>query len=483
MNGHTILCSLVACLLIGARIDAQERGSRTALSDDARILFLHHSTGECIWNGGVPQWFEAYNAAHQTSYAIREQAFPKESPYGWENFPFDYWNIWVRHAGPRPYQEEPTLEMLTPRYDVIVFKHCFPASNIEPDTGRGDVASRDKRLENYHLQYAALKAKLHEFPETRFLVWTGAAQVAEEVDEASARRARTFFDWVREQWDEPGDNIFVWDFYDLETGGSLYIRPEFASGDAHPNESFSARVAPLFCQRVVDIIRGRGDSGSITGGELPALVRSDVSGVPEPTPGSESPTPAAVAPPAASDEDWVLDDAEDASRLEARWEEAARYVEDGDRHAIRIDFSLGLQEDWGEYGLHRLVWTRPPEQNVDVSDYRYLAFRMKCNREVPLVLTLVTLPEPQGDRYQPHFGFSAYLDTQPDDWQQVVIDLTKLELAAEGEEAYAAAGRPNRPQSLTALKFAVNDRFQESEFLLDDIIFYRQLPTGVRPPE
>ncbi len=33
----------------------------------ARILFLHHSTGECVWNGGVAAWFEAYNAAHKTA--------------------------------------------------------------------------------------------------------------------------------------------------------------------------------------------------------------------------------------------------------------------------------------------------------------------------------------------------------------------------------------------------------------------------------
>ncbi len=24
-----------------------------------KIIFLHHSTGEVIWNGGVPDWFAA----------------------------------------------------------------------------------------------------------------------------------------------------------------------------------------------------------------------------------------------------------------------------------------------------------------------------------------------------------------------------------------------------------------------------------------
>lgn len=32
-----------------------------------KIIFLHHSTGQVIWNGGVPEWFARYNAEHGTS--------------------------------------------------------------------------------------------------------------------------------------------------------------------------------------------------------------------------------------------------------------------------------------------------------------------------------------------------------------------------------------------------------------------------------
>lgn len=231
----------------------------------AKILFLHHSTGECIWNGGVPAWFEAYNRANKTEYAITEQAFPKDSPYGWNNYPYDYWNIWVKHAGPKAYKSEPTLEMLTQQYDVIVFKHCFPVSAIDEDTGTPDVASEDKRIENYKLQYAAIKKKLREFPKTKFILWTGAALVKSETDEDAARRARDFFDWVVKTWDERGDNIYVWDFRALETEGGLFLKGAYAAGDSHPNESFSKKVAPLFCRRVVDVIRGDGDAKSITG--------------------------------------------------------------------------------------------------------------------------------------------------------------------------------------------------------------------------
>ena len=245
--------------------DARHRQLNSPLATDARIILLHHSTGQCIWTGVSRPWFDAYNRPRQRSYAIVDQEFPKSDPYGWNNYPYDYWNIWVRHAGAEPYLTEPTLEILTADYDVIVFKHCFPVSNIDPDTGAADVASEEKRLENYQLQYEALKTKLRTFPKTRFLVWTGAAQVRSDTDEAQARRAKSFFDWVKDTWDEPGDNIYVWDFYALETEGGLYLKPEYSAGDGHPHEAFSQVAAPLLARRIVDVVEGAGDRGEITG--------------------------------------------------------------------------------------------------------------------------------------------------------------------------------------------------------------------------
>jgi hypothetical protein len=252
----------VMLIITGCDSDSDDGDGGVVSAGEGNIIFLHHSTGQNIWNGGVPQWF-----AQNASYQIVEQEFPKDSPYGWENYPYDYWNIWVNHASSSPYMDEPTLEILTSQYQVIVFKHCFPVSAIEPDIGAPDVTSSDKRLENYMLQYNALKAKMHEFPNIRFIVWTGAALVQNETDEASATRARTFFEWVKNAWDEAGDNIFIWDFYELETEGGLYLKNEYAAGpyDSHPNSTFSQSVAPLFCQRVVNVIEGRGDSTSLTG--------------------------------------------------------------------------------------------------------------------------------------------------------------------------------------------------------------------------
>ena len=255
----TIAC--ICTLIVGTALEGG------AEAEETMILYLHHSTGGVIWKGGVPEWLNQYNADHGTQYRALEQAFPKAEPYGWANYPYDYWNIWVENAGEEPYQEEPTLEMLTPEYDVIVFKHCYPVSNVGEDTGAGEIVSDAKRLENYYLQYEALKEKMRQFPQTRFIVWTGAALVEGKVSEANARRARQFFKWVRDEWDEPGDNIFVWDFYELETEGGLWLKPEYSSGpgNSHPSEAFARKAAPLFGQRLVDVLEGRGDSGKVTG--------------------------------------------------------------------------------------------------------------------------------------------------------------------------------------------------------------------------
>lgn len=231
-----------------------------AMSSSAKVAFLHHSTGGVIWNGGVATKIAQYNASHGKNYSVTATDFPKSSPYGWNNYPYDYWNIWVNHAGSTAYLQEPTLETLTQTYDVIVFKHCFPVSSIGADASSSSVSSSAKTLGNYKLQYEALKSKMHEFPDKRFIVWTGAALVQGATDADQATRAKQFADWVRTEWDEPGDNIFVWDFFNLETGGGIYLLPANAAsaGDSHPSSAFAATVAPQFAQRIIDVIEGRG---------------------------------------------------------------------------------------------------------------------------------------------------------------------------------------------------------------------------------
>ncbi|WP_243318704.1 hypothetical protein [Geothrix paludis] len=255
----------------------------------SRILFLHHSTGEAIWEAGLPQFFQTWNANHGTRYAITEMTYPMANGghtwldrmlptrvfrrlvhdrYPWENNPYDYWNLWVAHAGTARDRQEPNLDDLAASHDVIVFKHCFPISRVLPEDGVPSVASPKKTLANYRLQYEALKTRMHQFPRTTFIVWTGPALTEASTTPEEAERARQFATWVKETWDEKGDNIFVWDFRELETGGGLYLKPAHADGptNAHPSRAFATKAAPLLGRRIVDVLEGRGDQSSLTGG-------------------------------------------------------------------------------------------------------------------------------------------------------------------------------------------------------------------------
>lgn len=269
----------IATLLLTAQCTNSKKDNAGAY----KILFLHHSTGYNIWKGdtktfeakgikigedyAVPKWFKEYNKTKNTNYQISEQYFPKKEPYGWKNYPYDYYNIWVKNAGDKAYMEEPTLEMLTKENNMIIFKHCYPLSLLNSDTVNIDINSAKKTIENYKLQYNALKQKMLQFPNTKFIVWTGAVLVKSRTSESSAKFTQSFTEWLRQTWDSENDNIYLWDFYELETEGGLYLKPEYAtsSNDSHPNKTFSQKVAPLFCQRIVDVIENNGTKTTLTG--------------------------------------------------------------------------------------------------------------------------------------------------------------------------------------------------------------------------
>ena len=117
------------------------------------------------------------------------------------------------------------------------------------------------------MQYEALKKKMLEFPETKFIIWTPTALVESDTNKDDAERANEFSEWVKNVWDSKGDNIFLWDFRDLQVEGGLYFKSNYALdiNDSHPNKEFSRKVAPYFCKRIVDIIEGNGDIASLTG--------------------------------------------------------------------------------------------------------------------------------------------------------------------------------------------------------------------------
>ena len=81
---------------------------------DAKVAFLHHSTGIYVFKGErhglskyttrlgpslVTDLFRQYNKDNNTKYSIKARKFPSGDPYPWNNYPYDYYNIWVNNAG------------------------------------------------------------------------------------------------------------------------------------------------------------------------------------------------------------------------------------------------------------------------------------------------------------------------------------------------------------------------------------------------
>ena len=113
-------------------------------ADGERIVFLHHSTGNNVYyDGKITGWFSNYNKANRTSFQITERFYPN-SPYPWQNYPYDYWNLWVNGACNSNNANVECISTLTKKYDVIIYKHCFPGSHIEPDRGSPTLNSQIK---------------------------------------------------------------------------------------------------------------------------------------------------------------------------------------------------------------------------------------------------------------------------------------------------------------------------------------------------
>lgn len=234
-----------------------------------KVIFLHHSTGRNVFKeGDVPGLIEAFNKNNGKSLEVTERSFPN-TPWPWSNYPYDYWKLWI---GGSCNSENPNIECmqtLAAKYDLVVLKHCYPGSAIKPNTGKPDVTSETKTLENYKEQYRALRSLFDSFPGTKFMVWTLAPLHRLATTPETAVRAGEFVDWVKNEWltedNKPHPNIYVFDFFSLlaeldanpAKGVRYCLKYDFerdhSKGDSHPNLSANQYAGPLFAKAVEEV--------------------------------------------------------------------------------------------------------------------------------------------------------------------------------------------------------------------------------------
>jgi len=165
------------------------------------------------------------------------------------------------------------MNTLSQDYHMIIFKHCFPGAHVLEDTGNPDINSERKSLENYKVQYRALREMMDEYPNNLFVVWTLAPLHRLSTIPENAHRAKEFVEWVNEQWlTEDGkdhDNILIFDFWGLtaeqkEESGQGQVNclrydyeKSHESGDSHPNIKANEAVGPVFGKFIVNALKDK----------------------------------------------------------------------------------------------------------------------------------------------------------------------------------------------------------------------------------
>lgn len=238
--------------------------------EPARLVFIHHSCGE-NWladsNGGLAK------ALAENNY------FVSDTNYGWgpnnigDRTDITDWPEWF--IGPRSREYAQALYRESGQHcqytrtaadpggenQIVMFKSCFPNSNLEGKPtdkaarGEGLSVANAKAIYNELLKHFAAQ------PDRLFVVVT-APPVR---DGASARNARAFNTWLVNNWlaDYRGGNVAVFDFYNVLTDpknhhrlqdgrieytcgegkGTLYYPTD---GDDHPSPAGNRKATEEF---------------------------------------------------------------------------------------------------------------------------------------------------------------------------------------------------------------------------------------------
>ena len=252
-------------------------------------IFLHHSTGGCIWgpNGSstsVPQEMDAYNTFH--GYGGSQAVTMNEEWWA----PGD--NEWVTQHN---FFEDPDpvtgIGYYLPDNKIIVIKSCFPSSSMTGIGESSDTLTPDvKSIYNYKWHWRHILKVIKTFPQNFFVIWTNAPLEPNSTNAQEAAFSREFCLWAKDTLAENLDpvfgtfpaNAYVFDFFSKLTGPDGMMLSQYASGpgDSHPNASATELVAPQFVQEIFDAAIAYEAMIGIPRNEMP--LKSELSASPNP---------------------------------------------------------------------------------------------------------------------------------------------------------------------------------------------------------
>jgi hypothetical protein len=204
------------------------------------MVWHHHSTGDSILNGGLLEALRAdhidfydinYQEAVVDGYAIGDHTDPPDFPKNF-NTPkyFEVIKRWELQDNKKP-------------HDIVMFKSCFPASDIKDDA----------MLKNYQKWYLSLLPTFKNHPDILFIAMSTPPLVSQATTSDRAARARTWAKWITTEYAKNVKNVKVFDLFgalailegnpDQNTLASQFAA---AKDDSHPTPAGAQAVTRMF---------------------------------------------------------------------------------------------------------------------------------------------------------------------------------------------------------------------------------------------
>ena len=263
------ITSIVIVLVVLVPLSATAQNDRPV-----QILFMHHSTGQgIIWQGGVREGFTALG------YEFWDHGYSEEGlvdPAG--NYLGFHWNVPGDNTDPdgwynifnQPVTDPPgnTLSHML-QADVILFKSCFPTSNITDEA----------MLDQYKRYYLTIRDTMDQYPDKLFIPFTPPPLVPNETTLESAARAQRWAAYlISDEYLAGHPNVVVFDFFSLLADEQGLLRADYRADewDSHPSDIANAAIGPVLVEFVDQAIRDfvPGEPSSAPMGDITAESQS-----------------------------------------------------------------------------------------------------------------------------------------------------------------------------------------------------------------
>ncbi len=235
-----------------------DHGNVVGSGDFTNVIFLHHSTGRNLINQGrvrerlTEAGFQLWDHDYNWEGLIRPDGTRTGYSYGIPDDNTDPDGLARLFAQPVYNWPLNALSGLM-QHEVIIFKSCFPASNI----------ASDGQLEQYKTWYLGMRDVMDRYPDHIFIVVTPPPLNPAATTPEVAARARAFADWLKSDDFLAGHpNVFTFDFFDLLAEGDPtapdhnMLRAEYRDGeDSHPNRLANETIGPLFADFIIEAVQ------------------------------------------------------------------------------------------------------------------------------------------------------------------------------------------------------------------------------------